>query len=79
MPNPYASTTFGWETNAFQKNEHVVISVRLLIFSTLLAVSLILQHFVINIWKWKYLPEAGVTMLLGMSIGIRKICFIVIY
>ena len=79
MTEDSVSLSFGWETNAFSNNTHVITSTRLLIFSTLLLISLILQHFVANVWKVKYLPEAGVTMLLGMFLGIIDICYYIIH
>eukprot|EP00597_Dinobryon_sp_UTEXLB2267_P001206 CAMPEP_0170073510 /NCGR_PEP_ID=MMETSP0019_2-20121128/10914_1 /TAXON_ID=98059 /ORGANISM="Dinobryon sp., Strain UTEXLB2267" /LENGTH=755 /DNA_ID=CAMNT_0010283085 /DNA_START=68 /DNA_END=2335 /DNA_ORIENTATION=+ len=41
----------------------------LLIFSLLLGVCLILQYFVKHVWKLKYLPDSGATLLLGIVIG----------
>ena len=61
---------FGWDKNGFWKDEHIIVSEYLLIFSTLLCCSLLIQHFTGHVWKCKYLPEAAATMLLGMTISL---------
>ena len=61
---------FGWEYKAFTRDSHVILSEYLLIFSVLLCCCLILQHKVHSVWKWRYLPESGATLLLSMLLGL---------
>jgi len=57
------------ESDSFEQDSHVIMSEYLLIFSLLLGVCLMLQYFVKNVWKSKYLPDSGATLLLGIFIG----------
>mmetsp|Transcript_19329 Transcript_19329/g.26576 ORF Transcript_19329/g.26576 Transcript_19329/m.26576 type:complete len:190 (-) Transcript_19329:2074-2643(-) len=57
------------EPDSFEQDGHVIMSEYLLIFSLLLGVCLILQYFVKHVWKLKYLPDSGATLLLGIVIG----------
>jgi hypothetical protein len=41
----------------------------LLIVSVSISLSLIAQYYVGNIWKVTFLPEAGVTILIGITVG----------
>ena len=60
----------GWKRpESFSTDNHIVMSEYLLIFSTLLGLSLTLHYFVTFKWKIKFLPEAGVTLLLGIIFG----------
>ena len=61
---------FGWDRNGFWKDEHIIVSEYLLIFSALLCCSLLIQHFTGHVWKCQYLPEAAATMMLGMTISL---------
>lgn len=61
---------FGWDKNGFWKDEHIIVSEYLLIFSALLCCSLLIQHFSGHVWKCQYLPEAAATMLLGMTVSL---------
>lgn len=61
---------FGWDRNGFWKDEHIIVSEYLLIFSALLCCSLLIQHFTGHVWKCHYLPEAAATMILGMTISL---------
>eukprot|EP01035_Chromulina_nebulosa_P002066 gene2066-2782_t len=70
----------GWKRpESFSTDNHIVMSEYLLIFSTLLGLSLTLHYFVTYKWKLKFLPEAGVTLLLGIVFGgIMKLALIAI-
>lgn len=65
---------FGWEYKAFTRDSHVILSEYLLIFSVLLCLCLVLQHKVHSVWKWRYLPESGATLLLSMLLGVVIRC-----
>ena len=66
---------FGWTTEAFTTDPHVIVSEYLLIFIILLVLSLIAQFVVGKLLRWKYFPEVGATILLGMVIsGIIRLC-----
>ena len=62
-------TVFGWDTTAFRTDHHVIISEYLLVFSVLLTISLLLQHYWTKRWKCTSMPEAGVTILLGVAVS----------
>jgi sodium/hydrogen exchanger 8 len=63
-----AEMMYGWQTNAFTDNHHVIISENYLIFVLLLVSCLLLQHFV-NGWKYQILPSSAATILLSMLVG----------
>lgn len=60
---------FGWSKSSFVRDGHVVLSEYLLIFTSLMCSSFILQYFMGSIWKSKFLPGTGVSMLLGMIVS----------
>ena len=60
---------YGWQTNAFEEDHHVIVSLYLLIFSLILCTSLVVQYLIGHVWHLKRLPEAAGTMLVGMAIG----------
>lgn len=69
------SPSSGWKSpESFSTDNHIVMSEYLLIFSTLLGISMILHYFVSHKWKIKWLPEAGSTLLLGIIAGISIFC-----
>jgi hypothetical protein len=69
------SPSSGWKSpESFSTDNHIVMSEYLLIFSTLLGISMILHYFVSHKWKIKWLPEAGSTLLLGIIAGISISC-----
>lgn len=61
---------WGWNTNGFTSDEHIIDSEYLLIFASLLCCSLLVQHYVGHVFKWQYLPEAAATMMVGMVISL---------
>jgi Sodium/hydrogen exchanger family len=60
---------YGWKTNAFEEDRHVIVSLYLLIFSLILCTSLVVQYLIGHVWHLKRLPEAAGTMLVGIAIG----------
>jgi NhaP-type Na+/H+ or K+/H+ antiporter len=60
---------------AFLHNEHVILSGGMFIFSTLLVTTLLLQYHIASVWKLVYIPEAVVTLSIGMAVsGLIRIC-----
>eukprot|EP01041_Mallomonas_annulata_P006584 gene6584-13318_t len=69
-PNPkLPKEIFGWSKEAFTEDPHVVLSEYLLIFIILVLIALIAQFYVGKVLKWKYFPEIGATILLGMVVS----------
>ena len=69
MSSSTSGTLFGWDTTAFRTDEHVIISEYLLLFSFLLLVCLVLQHYWSKLWKISFIPEAGVTIAVGILVS----------
>ena len=68
---PQTDEIYGFEGSAWYHDPHVVTSEYLLIFATLIVVSVVIQHLVEKSHHLKrYLPEAAATMLLGMFVGL---------
>ncbi len=59
---------YGWQTNAFTDNHHVIISENYLIFVILLVCSLLLQYM-LNACSVQVIPSSAATILLTMLIG----------
>jgi sodium/hydrogen exchanger 3 len=60
---------YGWEKNAFTREEHVIVSEYILIFMVIMCCSFLLQYYVKHVWKSKWLPESGATLAFTMLIG----------
>jgi len=70
----YPRVFFGWSSDAFTNDPHVILSAYLLIFTILLAGALFLQFYVGKVLRLKYLPQIGATIIVGMLVsGIIRI------
>lgn len=59
----------GFEAKGFTRSHEIITAQYLLLFVTLLCLSLVLQFYVGKVWHFHYLPESGATVFLGMVIG----------
>ena len=68
---PDTEDFYGWETDSFTRDPHVVTSSYLLIFALLIVTCTVIQHMLAHLRSpiKKYLPEAAATMLVGMLVG----------
>ena len=68
---PDTEDFYGWETDAFIRDPHVVTSTYLLIFAVLIVTCTVIQHVLAHLRSpiKKYLPEAAATMMIGMAVG----------
>ena len=57
--------TYGWDSLAFAQDTHVIISLYLVLLCSLMILSLLIQHYWGKVWKFHFIPEAGVVILLG--------------
>ena len=64
---------FGWNPDAFTSDHHTVLSEYLLIFSVLLVVAIVIQHYWFRKWKITLVPEAGATIFLGWYWSCSKV------
>jgi NhaP-type Na+/H+ or K+/H+ antiporter len=60
---------FGFETDAFYNDSHVIMSEYLVIFTAMISLSLLIQHVVKSSWKITFLPDAAISMIVGMGIS----------
>ena len=63
---PVELNVLGWDLRAFDEDEHVILSLNLFVYGCLLVITLIFQFIVGHAWKSLYLPEAAVTMIVGL-------------
>jgi NhaP-type Na+/H+ or K+/H+ antiporter len=74
ISEPALNQQLGWAA-PFLHNEHVILSSGMFIYSALLVCSLLLQYYISSIWKIIQIPEAVVTLLIGMiASGVIRLC-----
>eukprot|EP01038_Epipyxis_sp_PR26KG_P009173 gene9173-12371_t len=60
---------FGWESNGFTSNEHIVTSEYLLIFTVLLVIAITIANISHSKYNISVIPESGIMMIMGMIFG----------
>ena len=71
MIHAYSSTVHspdyvnGWDSLAFTGDTHVIMSMYLVLLCFLMLIALLLQHYWSAVWKFRFIPEAGIIILLG--------------